>query len=70
MVRMPTPSGRPAAITPAKMTISSSSVIGSETYSARWRSDSSVVLNAWLMGTKPVPVTDSVGDLTWSRSAA
>ena len=64
---MPMPRGSPAAITDAKMRTSSSSVTGSVTYSARCRSDSSVVLKAWLIGTKPVPVTDSVVEWTFGR---
>ena len=68
IVRTPTPSGRLAAINVAKMRMRRSSVMGRETNSARWRSLSSVVLKARLMGTNPVPVIESVEDLTSSRS--
>ena len=50
----PTPSGRSAAITDAKMITSMISVIGSARYSARCRSDSNVLLKARLIGTFPV----------------
>ncbi len=64
MVRMPTPSGSPAATIDAKMRISRIKVTGSVTVSARCRSASSVLLNAWLMATNPVPVT--VSELEWT----
>ena len=67
MVSMPTPMGSPAATRPAKIRTSRISVTGSDTYSARWRSVSSVVLNAWLTGTKPVPVIVSVDEWTFER---
>ncbi len=70
IVRMPAPRGRPAATIEAKMTTSRISVTGSVTVSARCRSLSSVVLKAWLIGTKPVPVTVRVDDLTAPRSAS
>ncbi len=70
MVRMPMPRGRPAATTDAKMITNSSSVTGRVTYSARCRSDSRVLLKAWLIGTKPVPVTDSVSEWTFDRRSS
>ena len=70
MVSRPTPSGSPAATTPAKMRISRSSVTGSDTYSARWRSASRVLLNAWFTGTKPVPVTCRELEFTLLRRSA
>ena len=67
MVRMPMPRGSPAAMTDAKIRTSNRSVTGSVTYSARCRSDSRVVLKAWLTGTKPVPVTVRVPEWTFER---
>ena len=61
------PSGNPAATTDAKMMTSRIKVTGRVTVSARCRSDSSVVLNAWLTGTKPVPVIFSVDESTLPR---
>ena len=70
MVRMPTPSGRPAATIVAKMRTRRMSVTGRVTVSARCRSDSRVLLKAWLMATKPVPVTASVLEWTFPRMSS
>ena len=71
IVSTPTPIGSSAAIALRKMNSSRSRASGSETSSARCRSASNVVLNAWLIGTLPVTTTASGSEWTsavsWRR---
>ena len=70
IARAPTPIGSPAAITLPKMARSRTRAMGSDTFSARCRSLSRVVLKAWLIGTFPVPLTVREPGCTSCRSAA